>query len=100
MKTSADDFKRAYAELSDEGLLSIDRGDLVEIAQQCYDEELARRGLTAEAEQSAAALPDGPLVEVARFDNFGGLESAREVLQWGGFPGGLTPPGQLPGQFI
>src|SRR5207244_2793573 len=39
---------RRYGELSDEGLLSIDREELVEVARRCYDEELARRGLQGE----------------------------------------------------
>ena len=48
MKVDENDFKRRYAELSDEGLLSIKREELVDKAQQCYDQELARRGLRAE----------------------------------------------------
>ena len=38
-----------YASLSDEALLELDRSELVETAQKCYDEELIRRkqpGLT------------------------------------------------------
>ncbi len=45
MNVDASDFKRRYAELSDEGLLSIVREDLIGIACECYDEELARREL-------------------------------------------------------
>src|SRR5690349_8200265 len=36
-----------YASLSDEGLLEMERGDLVEVAQQIYDEEMKRRGLVS-----------------------------------------------------
>ncbi|HEX5226705.1 MAG TPA: hypothetical protein VFW44_03305 [Bryobacteraceae bacterium] len=45
MNVSEEDFKRRYAELSDDGLLSLDREDLVDIARRCYDEELERRGI-------------------------------------------------------
>jgi PhnB protein len=45
MKVSVHDIRQQYADLSDEGLLEMDRQDLVEVARMCYDEELARRGL-------------------------------------------------------
>ncbi len=35
--------RRHYASLSDEALRELDRSELVETAQKCYDEELARR---------------------------------------------------------
>lgn len=47
MKFSADDFKRLYAEMPDEELRSLDRAELTDLARQCYDAELARRGLSA-----------------------------------------------------
>jgi hypothetical protein len=50
MNVDADDFRKRYGELSDEGLLSINRGELVELARLCYDQELARRGLQAQRE--------------------------------------------------
>jgi hypothetical protein len=50
MNLDADDFRRRYAELSDEGLLLINRGDLVEVARQSYDKELETRGLQAQPE--------------------------------------------------
>lgn len=54
-----------YASLSDEALLELGRSELVETAQKCYDEELARRksiGLTKPLIQTAdleSQLPDG-----------------------------------------
>ena len=45
MTVDESDFRRHYAELSDDGLLSIDRQELVTIARHCFDEELASRGL-------------------------------------------------------
>ena len=47
MKVSVEDFRRQFAALSDEGLLDIERLDLVELARTCYDDEVARRQLKA-----------------------------------------------------
>jgi hypothetical protein len=44
-----DEFRQHYASLSEEGLREIDRADLTDAARDCYDEELARRGLTIES---------------------------------------------------
>ncbi len=46
MKIDTDYLRRHYAEISDEALREIDRSELVEAAQKCYDEELARRRST------------------------------------------------------
>ncbi len=43
MQLNIDDLRRHYASLSDEALRSIERTELVEIARECYDQELARR---------------------------------------------------------
>ena len=43
MQLDLDDLRRHYASLSDEALRAINRTELVEIAQQCYDQELAQR---------------------------------------------------------
>jgi hypothetical protein len=50
MQIDPEEFRRHYASLSDEGLLEIDRDELVDVAQQCYDEELAQRGIAFEAD--------------------------------------------------
>jgi len=39
--------RRHYAALSDDALLALDRADLLEAAQQVYDEEIKKRGLAA-----------------------------------------------------
>src|SRR5277367_1573699 len=44
-----------YASLSDDALRAIDRGDLVEAAQRCYDDEVKQRDLAA---KSRAPQPD------------------------------------------
>src|ERR1017187_7718324 len=55
MMVSVEDFRRQYADLSDEALLDVDRQDLVEMARACCDEELARRRLKSAASAPAAA---------------------------------------------
>lgn len=42
------EFRQYYASLSEEGLREIDRADLIDAARVCYDEEIARRGMTIE----------------------------------------------------
>jgi hypothetical protein len=46
MKLTAEDYRRNYAQMSDEEFLAIDRDELVELARRSYDAELARRQLT------------------------------------------------------
>ena len=43
MQIDPEDFRKHYASLSDQALLEWDRNELVEVAQRCYDAELARR---------------------------------------------------------
>jgi hypothetical protein len=43
LQLNIEDLRRHYASLSDEALRAINRTELVEIAQQCYDHELAQR---------------------------------------------------------
>jgi hypothetical protein len=70
-----EEIKQRYAELSDDGLLSIDRDDLTELAQRYYDAELDDRGLGAEALSAQSAKqpepepgkPDEDMVLVATF---------------------------------
>ncbi len=58
MQIDLDRLRQHYGSLSDDELLSLDRDELVEAAQKCFDEEVARRGLAepdeAEAEPGKA----------------------------------------------
>ena len=74
MEIDPAEIQRRYDELSDEGLLSIDREDLTALAQSYYDAELQRRGLSAARGSEQAIAPAGasgkpgePLVLVATF---------------------------------
>jgi len=55
--------RRQYSALSDEALLAINRADLVEAAQQCYDAELDSRGLTRTPIAKRAAEKPKPAPE-------------------------------------
>ena len=70
MNVTIDDFRRHFDSLSDEGLLAVNREELVELARQCYDAELARRGLHPPPAAAAAPEEQQPnldLVVVATF---------------------------------
>ena len=58
MDVSLEDFRRHFGMLSDDALLATRREDLVDSAQECYDEELSRRGLTTGAPDSAEIASD------------------------------------------
>lgn len=93
MKVTADDFRKRYAALSDEGLLEVDRRDLVDVARECYDQEVARRGLASRrrAVIQAPADPEmsepaGEPVSVAVFADASEAGAARAILRAEGIP--------------
>jgi hypothetical protein len=47
--------RRHYRSISDEELLALNRDDLIEVAQKCWDEEVERRGLDELRESDAAS---------------------------------------------
>jgi hypothetical protein len=83
MKVDAEDFRRVYESMNDDALLEVKRDELVEIAQQCYDVEVARRGLAGEetaepdAGGSETAGPGEEMVELATFTD---VDDARMAL--------------------
>jgi hypothetical protein len=86
LEIDPEEFKRRYAELSDEGLLSINRMDLIELAQIYYDHEVAGRGLHP---APAEAVEDGPeenLVLAATFLSPEEANLGRALLRDGGIP--------------
>ncbi len=105
MPVDVEYLRRHYASLSDEALQELDRTELVETAQKCYDEELARRnpvGLTNQVAQVASLesqIPGGDskpewlddASEVySRIEEAGvtvpEIANAREVLDAAGIP--------------
>jgi hypothetical protein len=88
LQVDIDDFRRRYAELSDEALLELDRDDLVDLARDCYDAELARRGLhTSSSSPPATEVQDhGELVEAAIFSSSSEADLARALLESAAIP--------------
>jgi Putative prokaryotic signal transducing protein len=87
MEVSLDDFRRHFELLSDETLLSTNREELTEGGRQCYDEEVARRGLLnpapAEevAEEAHETSPAEELVVIATYLIPDEANLARGLLQ-------------------
>ena len=86
MQVDLDDFRRHYAELSDEALLELERDELVELARDCYDAELARRGLRRSSPQETEVQDQGELVEAARFSSPSQADLAKALLESAAIP--------------
>jgi hypothetical protein len=94
---SLEDFRRHFGMLSDEALLATRREDLVESAQECYDDELSRRGLSTgasgeiseDAEAEAAPSGDEP-VSIATFMVAEEASLARGLLRSASIPSHLA----------
>ncbi len=50
MEVTQADFRQHYELLSDDALLEINAEDLVDVARQCLEEEIANRGLNVAAD--------------------------------------------------
>lgn len=82
MQIDPEELRQRFADLSDEGLLSIDRADLIELAQQYYDTEVARRGLHTDAAKAAQESPvQEKLVAAATFLSFEEANLGRALLR-------------------
>ena len=99
MDITTEDFRRHFDLLSDEALLDTKREELTELAQQCLDEELAKRGLHATgeevpAEDETAADEPSPeeeeLVVVATYDDAEEADGAKAVLDDAKIPSRLV----------
>jgi hypothetical protein len=101
VEVSQADFRQHYELLSDEALLEINAEDLVDVARQCFEEEIANRGLNAAA---AADVPEEAAAEslageeepgevlIATFTNGDELNLARGLLQIAGIPSRVENP--------
>ena len=64
LQINPDDLRHYYASLSDEALVELDRTALTEMAQRCYDDELAQRKLSPQdAEGSVGSHAADTLVD-------------------------------------
>jgi hypothetical protein len=106
MKVDAEDFRRVYEGMNDAALLAVKREDLVPVAQQCYDVEVARRGLAGKpAEEAEVAGPETPgvsveMVELATFTDVEDARMARELLKAAEIPCYLQNDDPLAGNWI
>jgi hypothetical protein len=76
LRIDPEDFRRHYAMLSDNALLALNRADLIDVAQACYDEEVARRkAARLHEEQSVHEPEDDP----TSLDEPDGLDDVFEV---------------------
>ena len=99
MDITTEDFRRHFDLLSDEALLDTKRDELTEVAQQCLDDELAKRGLHAAAEEvpeedeSAANEPspeEEELAVVATYDDAEEADGAKALLDEAKIPSRLV----------
>jgi Putative prokaryotic signal transducing protein len=90
MKADPEDFRRLYSSLNDDALLAIDRDELVPVAQECLDAEVAARGLAAPAAEEEDATAPNHLGEnltvIASFDNPSEASVARSLLRMAEIP--------------
>jgi hypothetical protein len=100
MHANPDDLRRHYASLSDEALMAIDRGELVDVARDCYDYERALRGSpVAVRVQVDGEKPPDWIVDAAcvcSYENHPGAQAAApasaacEALTRAGIPAYLS----------
>ena len=87
MHGNTEEFKQKYRDLPDDGLLAINRDELIESARQCYDEELARRSLTPpQPEPAEGSEPTDELVSAGTFMLKRDSDLARGILESVGIP--------------
>jgi len=90
LEINPDELRQRFAELSDEGLLSIDRKDLIEFAQPYYDSEIAARGLHSRPVLPVEEHQDGEkLVPVATFLSLEEANLSRALLRSADIPADL-----------
>ena len=86
MKLDPAELCKQYDSLSDEALLAMNRGELVDLAQQIYDQELETRGLksTADVEGTESPLPQNEtgeeMVEAATYESRSEARLAKSFL--------------------
>ena len=90
MQTSREDYIQHFSELSDAALLAVPREDLVQVAKDCLDEEIHRRGLNEpEAVAPAETAPEQDHSEpqmavVGEYQDPGEADLARALLRSAG----------------
>jgi hypothetical protein len=89
MSVDPEHLRKHYASMSDDALLKVDRSDLVEVAQKCYDDELCRRELSSSKVDAPDWLDDAAEViswAVSSGQTQSRAEDTREILDAAGIP--------------
>jgi len=82
LQVDPEEIRRRFEQLSDEGLLSIDRNELIELAQQYYDAEISRRGLhTARPSPAEESAAEEQLVPLSTFESLEEANLVRALLE-------------------
>jgi hypothetical protein len=101
LEIDPNEFRRHYSELSDDALLDLNRDELVDLARDCYDAELANRGLHRESPpepEVQAAEDEGDMVELTRFSSSSEVDLARALLASAAIPSYLE--NELAGKYL
>ncbi len=82
MEATPEDFQKHFELLSDDALLDTKRDELVDVARECFDEEVSRRGLHV-ASRTNARKPreDYRYVQIAKFHFRSEFEVAKALLK-------------------
>jgi hypothetical protein len=89
LEIDPEELRRGYAEMSDEGILAIDRKDLTDLARRYYDHEVARRDLHPEAAQPEVTPEPNSKEELVLVETYLSIEEAdlaRTLLQSADIP--------------
>jgi hypothetical protein len=82
LEVAPEDFRQHFELLSDAALLATDRELLVDIAKQCFDDEVSRRGLDTANQRTPGELSDRDrLVQIAKFHFRAEFEVAKALLK-------------------
>jgi len=81
LQVDPEEIRQRFEQLSDEGLLSIDRNELIELAQQYYDAEVSRRGLHTAPAAPAEETAEEQLVPLSTFDSLEEADLVRALLE-------------------
>jgi hypothetical protein len=89
MQTSREDFIQHFSELSDAALLAVPREDLVQVAKDCLDAEISRRGLNEPEAPAPSGTPEPDhtepeMVVVGEYQDPGEADLARALLRSAG----------------
>jgi hypothetical protein len=86
LQIDPEEIRQRFDQLSDEGLLSIDRNELIELAQQYYDAEISRRGLRTTPAAPAQENAEEQLVPLSTFDSLEEANLVRALLESADIP--------------